>query len=121
MKTELFIPQHLVALSEGNADLEHGNAAIISQMSGPAFTLMTDKDELLGCGGLRIRGVAQAWGYFSKDALEHKKLSILCQSRRMMNKMIAENRIFKTYADPEAGEVWFKHMGFVKQESVFVR
>ena len=121
MRTELFIPQHLVALAEGKADQNQGNAAIISQIAGPAFTLMTDDGKVLGCGGLRIKGVAQAWAYFSQDALKVHAKSILRETNATMDKMIAENRIFKTYADPEAGDTWFEHIGFVKQEGVFVR
>jgi hypothetical protein len=121
MKTELFIPHHLVTLCGENADQELVSSAIVSQISGPAFTLMTDKNEILGCGGLRIQGVAQAWGYFSKDGLRDMKKTILRKSQAAMNKMIAENRIYKTYADPEAPDSWFRHMGFVKQENVFVR
>ena len=121
MKTELFIPQHLVALCGENADQLRVNAAIVNQVTGPAFTLMTDKDEIVGCGGLRIHGVAQAWGYFSTDALKDMKKTILRESKKAMNELIAENRIFKTYADPEAPDSWFEHMGFVKQEGVFVR
>jgi hypothetical protein len=120
MSTELFLPAHLIALCKENADVERLNGAIINQISGPAFTLVED-GKILGCGGIRTAGIGQAWAYFSRDALKDKPRTILQESRAAMNEMIAENRIYRVYADPEAGDDWFKHLGFVKQEKVFVR
>lgn len=120
MSTELFLPEHLIALCKENADVERLNSAIINQISGPAFTLIED-GKILGCGGLRVAGVAQAWAYFSTDALKDKPKTILKESRAAVNEMIAENRIYRVYADPDADDSWFEHLGFVKQEKVFVR
>jgi len=121
MKTrvETFAPEHQVALG-GDA-----NVAIINQQTGPAMTLMTDerKPEIIGCGGIRIDGIGQAWAQFSPAALKDMPIAIIRQSKQWLHEMMVAHKLYRLYAEASEGvdTGWFKAVHFRPDNRLFVR
>ena len=100
------------------------NAAIVSQVTGPAFTLMTDerKPQILACGGVRCLGVGEAWAVFNQDFLKESPLLVLRTAREVLRKSIEDERLYRVYATATVDKpAWFKKLGFVRAENIFVR
>ncbi len=118
-KIEPYIYSHGLAI-QGDDILQ---GAALNQISGPAFTLMTDekKPKVLACGGVRIQGLGEAWAIYDKEALKDFPKTLLAASRDALTEMIAEERLIRVFAESSVSDKWLKSLGFVKQENIFVR
>lgn len=121
MKTRIvpYIYSHALAI-QGD-DIEQG--AALNQVTGPAFTVMTDEKDpkVLGCGGIRIQGLGEAWAMYDKEALTDFPKTLLGASQDALTEMIAEERLIRVFAEASGSEKWLEHLGFVKQDNIFVR
>lgn len=119
VRIEQFSIPHAAALG---GDL---NQAIVNQISGPAYTLMTDekKPSILACGGLRMNGIGQAWAMFDQRALVEHGILLARKARLVLDTCIAEERAYRVYAESSEGvdKKWFEHLGFTNSERLFVR
>lgn len=93
--------------------------ANLNQSSGPAFSIFED-DELLGCGGVRIYGMGEAWCTFTRYAKTQKKMTILKATRQQLDLIIREHKLWRLFAESEFNSTFLKHLGFEKKD-LFVR
>lgn len=120
-KIESYIYGHAVALHGDDSSFAQG--AALSQVTGPAFTIMTDekKPKILGCGGVRVQGIGEAWAFYDKEALKDFPKILLPTTRQVLNDIIAQERLIRIYAEASVSETWLEHLGFKKQENIFAR
>ena len=100
------------------AGKEKSHVAIANMTTGPAYSIFK-KGKLIGCGGLRIDGIGEAWALFDEGALETCRKTILRVTKEQMELMMREHEVWRLYADSQF-EVWMKHLDFEKKE-IFVR
>lgn len=118
-----FVPAHYAALARAQGHPERIDASALSQIAGPAYTLMKGRKIVLACGGIRVMGIGQAWACFDPKALQDERMALVRASKRILDTMIAAERLFKIYAEASEGvpDNWFETMGFIKQQKIFVR
>lgn len=119
-KIEPFNYQHYIAL----CGVDNVNAAIVSQMTGRAFTLMTDerKPHILAMGGIRNDGIGQAWAKFDEKALKDFPKLILETAKGVIEAAIRTENLYKVYAEATVDKpAWFEHLGFHKQNNIWIR
>ncbi len=110
-----FLLDHYRAIGGDNL-----NAAIVNRVTGPAFTLF-DGREILGMGGIRVQGIGQAWILLMPGA-ERRAKTILRYSRAAIEEAMAREKVYRLYAEASVEKpAWFKHLGFVQQNNLYVR
>jgi len=92
--------------------------AKLNEVAGPGFTGMLD-GKVLGCGGIRINGLGEAWAVFSPEAKGMKK-ELLRQSKERFKDMIKLNNLWQIIAttkdiSPQQAN-FLEHLGFEKTE-----
>lgn len=97
--------------------------AKLNEVAGPGFTGMFD-GKVLGCGGIRIYGVGEAWAIFSPEAKERKK-ELLRQVRSKFKEMIKTANLWQIIATtrnltPQQAN-FLEHLGFEKSECYIYR
>lgn len=116
MTVETFILDHYRAI----AGDEHLAAACLSQVSGPAFTLI-EGGQILAIGGVRVQGIGQAWFMMGPDGTAHTK-SVLRAVRAGIEQSIKQEKLYRLYAEVTVDKPAFlKHLGFHQQNNIFVR
>ncbi len=93
------------------------DAARLNQTAGPCYTAIQGK-KVLGCGGVRILGVGEAWALNSEKA-KGMKLSLLRETREWLETIIrnhAMQRIWSECPDPP-NENFIKHLQFRKLDA----
>lgn len=88
------------------------NIARLNQIAGPCYTAVQGK-EVLGCGGVRVDGVGEAWALYSDKAKE-MKLSLLRETRNWLDAIIRHNtlqRIWSECPEPQ-NQNFIKHLHF---------
>ena len=100
------------------AGKEKSSVAIANMTTGPAYSIFK-KGKLIGCGGLRIDGIGEAWALFDEGALETCRKTILRVTKEQMELMMREHEVWRLYADTEL-RTWMRHLDFSKRQ-IFVR
>ncbi len=93
------------------------DAARLNQTAGPCYTAIQGK-KVLGCGGVRIIGVGEAWSLYSEEA-KKKKLTLLKETRAWLEAIMrnhAMQRIWSECPDPP-NENFIKHLQFRKLDA----
>ena len=117
MRIEPFTIDHYRAMG---GDPAHLNAAIVSQISGPAYAMIEGK-VVLAIGGVRVQGIGQAWAMLSPEARKHPK-DVLRAARQVIAESMAAERLYRVYAEATVdAPAWFEHLGFIRQDNLFVR
>lgn len=84
-------------------------------LSGPAVTVYLD-NKLAACGGIRIRGVGEAWAKYSPEAL--KDINFLHESQKQIDRMCRENSIWRLWSEvsinDEKHKSFLRHMNFTE-------
>ena len=112
---EPFVLDHYRAMGGDNI-----NAAILGQISGPAFTLM-DGGQILAIGGVRVLGIGQAWALLAPGG-EKRAKTILRTARAVIERSMASEKLYRVYAEASVDKpAWFKHLGFHTQDNIYVR
>lgn len=102
------------------AGAENPTAACLNIATGPAFSLVVD-GRLFMAGGLRVRGIAQAWALLTDEARAHPKL-VLEEARPALEQIMSEHGVYRVYAEATADTpAFFTHMGFHQQDNLWVR
>jgi hypothetical protein len=93
-----------------------------NQVMGPAYSYFLD-NKFVGCGGVRIRGVAEAWAKYTPEAMEHLS-GVLLHSRTVLDQIIRDQKLWRIWAemnvDDDRHRTFLKHMNFREIEA-FVR
>jgi len=96
------------------------NAAILNQVSGPAFTLR-EHGRILAIGGIRVAGIGQAWAFLTEQAKRNPK-AFLRAARATMTECMATERLYRIYTEATVDKpTFFKHLGFAQQDNLWVR
>ena len=100
---------------------EPDGTACLNAATGPGFALI-DGGHILALGGVRVQGIGQAWAYLGDDAKAMRK-SVLLTARAVIQRAMVDEKLYRVYAeatvDPQLP--WFKHLGFVQSDRLFVR
>lgn len=102
-------------------NLDDINSVRLNMVSGPGYSAFHN-GELLGCGGIRQRGIGEAWAIYTEKAKEHKK-ELLKQSRIWLDRMMRDERIWRVWSETpkiEANQNFLKHLGF-RELQAFLR
>jgi len=117
MNIEPFTIDHYRAMM-GDENL---SAACLNLVSGPAFAL-TEGGIVLAIGGIRVQGIGQAWALLAPGAAEKRAKTVLRTARTVIDQSIAQERLYRVYAEATVDKpAWFKHLGFVQSEKLYVR
>jgi len=119
VRIEPYTVEHLLALGADS------NQAIVNQITGPAYTLMTDEKHphILGCCGIRITGVAQAWAMPDPVAMKEHPILLARKARIAIDECLQEEKIYRCYAEASEGvdAKFFNHFGFRNSDRLYVR
>jgi len=115
MKTIAFAAADEVIIT---GDRTRTDSANFNQVSGPAFTILDNNGNPIACGGLRIKGIAEAWFQINKE--KKQLVYIMKKCREKLNAMQREEKICQMFAMSDNSENWLEHLGF-KKEDIFVR
>lgn len=100
-------------------NLDEINMGRLNQISGPAYSAYHN-GELLGCGGIRTKGIGEAWAMFTEEAKKNKR-DLLKHCRIWIDQMMRDERIWRVWSEsPEAkpkNQNFLKKMGFRKTEA----
>ncbi len=95
------------------------DVARLNQIAGPCYTAVQGK-KVLGCGGVRVDGVGEAWALYSDKARE-MKLSLLKETRAWLEIIIRNNALQRIWSEcPELRNERFikcKQLNFRKLEA----
>jgi hypothetical protein len=117
MRIEPFTIDHYRQMTD---DLSGLTAACLNQISGPAFTL-SDGGQILAIGGIRVQGIGQAWALLGPGA-EKRAKTVLRAAREAISHSMTTERLYRVYAEASVDRpAWFKHLGFVQQQNLYVR
>lgn len=98
--------------------------AKLNEVSGPGFSGWLD-GKLLGCGGIRVYGLGEAWAIFSPEAKDDMKIELFRQARKKLKEMIKSNNLWQVIATTRnitAQQANFlEHLGFEKSECYIYR
>ncbi len=97
------------------------DVARINLTTGPAYSAWLN-NELVACGGVRVRGVGEAWALYSPKALE-KKLSLLRHSRAWLDRIIRDEALWRVWSESpraKANKNFLEHLG-LRKISAFLR
>jgi len=79
----------------GNNDMI--DAARLNQIAGPCYTAIQG-GKILGCGGVRVSGVGEAWALYSEEAKE-TKLSLLKETRNWLGVIIRNHALQRIWSE----------------------
>jgi len=79
----------------GNSDMI--DVARLNQIAGPCYTAIQG-GKVLGCGGVRVDGIGEAWAMYSEKAKE-MKLSLLRETRAWLDTMIRNNTLQRIWSE----------------------
>jgi len=106
------------------SDKEQIAFAMLNEVAGPGFTWFKDK-KVMGCGGVRVTGVGEAWAVFSEDAIKSKKdlLKLTAENFKSIIETMNLWQVFATAKDMTQEQANFlEHLGFEKCECfIYVR
>ncbi len=90
------------------------DSARLNQTAGPCYTAIQGK-EVLGCGGVRILGVGEAWALYSDKAKE-MKLSLLKETREWLETIIRNHAMQRIWSEPPipCNQNFIEHLKFTK-------
>lgn len=92
--------------------------ARLNLLSGPAVTVHLD-NELAACGGVRIKGIGEAWAQYSPKALED--INFLHESQKQIDRMCREHEIWRLWSevsvDDEKHKSFLRHMNFTEMSA----
>lgn len=94
------------------------NTARINQIAGPAYTAVID-GKPVGCGGVRVAGVGEAWALYSEQTKETRK-ELLRHTRYWMDRIIREESLWRLWSEcPEQlpNRNFLEHVGFAKVQA----
>jgi hypothetical protein len=109
-------PDDAIAICGDESKRQYAN---LNQSAGPAYSLFLGS-KLLGCGGVRIYGIGEAWCMFTDDAIKNNKKTILRASQEQMEIMVRENKLWRLFAETKVNENFLEHLGF-KKATILVR
>lgn len=99
---------------------EPDGTACLNAVSGPGFALIED-GQVLAVGGVRIQGIGQAWAYLG-DAAKVMRKTVLLTARAVIQQAMVDEKLYRVYAEATVDKpAWFKHLGFHRQDNLFVR
>jgi hypothetical protein len=109
-----FVPEDMLRLL-GESPEVAANARL-NQLSGPAKSIFLDK-ELLCCGGIRIKGIGEAWSIYSPEALDDIRF-VLSKSKKEIDRMGREHSLWRLWAEvtinDEKHKKFMRHMNFTE-------
>ena len=97
--------------------VELSDVARLNQIAGPCFSAIVDGN-VVGCGGVRISGVGEAWALYGDKAKE-MKLSLLKQTRIWLETIMREHSLHRIWSEcPDMpNENFIKHLNFRKLDA----
>ena len=115
-----FHPEDMLRIL-GNTQENAGNARL-NHISGPARSFFLDK-KLVGCGGVRIVGVGEAWASFNPEAKEHI-WDLFSRSKGVIEQIMRDEKLWRVWAEmsvnDERHRLFLKRLNFEPREA-FVR
>lgn len=115
-----FHPEDMLRILGNNP--QNAADARLNQISGPARSFFLD-GKLVGCGGVRIKGVGEAWACYKPEAFEHI-WDVFNQSKALMEQVIRDKQLWRLWAEMTVSDdrhkIFLKRMGFNSTEA-FVR
>ena len=111
MQVKKFQPDDMLYIVGNNE--ENAANARLNQVAGPAYSYFLD-GKLVGCGGVRIAGVGEAWAAYTPEALEHKS-GLLLHSRTTLDQIKRDEHLWRMWSEsPEAepNQNFLKHLNF---------
>lgn len=93
----------------------------MNEVCGPAFTIFHE-GERMGCGGIRIHGIGEAWAQYSEKAKKHYEIiSVTKAVLTNMREMVKDNFIWRLIAAAEVGndkaDKFLEKLGFIRTDS----
>jgi len=107
-----FSVEDAIAMDGSN---ELTNVYRLNQQTGPCYTAV-HKGEIVGCCGVRIDGIGEAWAVYNDKARKDLKLSMLKQTQLYLDKIMRDHVLYRLWSEsptPE-NENFIEHMGFRK-------
>jgi hypothetical protein len=95
-----FSVEDAIAIS-GSA--EFANAFRLNQQTGPCYTALYrekegGKGEIVGCGGVRVDGVGEAWALYS-DKAKGMKISLLKETRQWLEIIMRNQALYRIWSE----------------------
>lgn len=120
IKIRKFQPEDMINLLGCTEEIAAN--ARLNQVSGPGFSYFLD-NEIVGCGGVRIAGVGEAWAVFSPETLKYM-WDLFSHSKAVLEKIIRNESLWRLWAETKLKdrnhELFLKRLNFQKREA-FVR
>ncbi len=112
IKLENYSPEDAIRLMGCTPEQAAFNVA-----TGPAYSFFTEGGELVGCGGVRIYGVGEAWLITGDKAKGEMKKTLLQTTANTMDKIVRDERLWTLIADSAKNGNFLEHIGFKKIEA----
>ncbi len=102
--------------------------AEVNIITGCAEAFYDDNGKLQGVGGIRYKGVGEAWMLTPRNIQSHPDhtrrqsqfLDLLAVTKKNMLRMVAENEILQLYATGTLSTKFLEQVGFKRQDKVLI-
>lgn len=119
IQVKKFQPEDMLHII-GNTEESAANARL-NQVSGPAYSYFLD-GKLVGCGGVRIAGVGEAWACYAPEAMKHKS-GLLLHSGATLDQIKRDEHLWRLWSEsPEQkpNQNFLKHLNF-REVKAYIR
>jgi len=95
------------------------DTARINLVTGPAYSAYLN-NQLVACGGIRVRGIGEVWAIYSEKAREDnftRNKQIVVNTRAWLDRIIRDERLWRVWSEsPQAkpNQNFLEHMRFRK-------
>lgn len=91
------------------------DVARLNQQTGPAYTAIHE-GKVVGCCGVRIDGIGEAWALYSDKAKKDLSLSMLKKTQEYLELIMRNHALYRLWSESPTSENenFIKHMDFRK-------
>ena len=100
----------------GSTDM--ADAFRLNQQTGPCYTAV-HKGEIVGCCGVRIDGIGEAWASYSEKAKKDLKLTLLKETRNHLDMIMRNHALYRLWSECPLppNENFIEHLNFRKLDA----